>query len=210
MSRVPRPAACMAALALGACVVGSLAGQDVPQLCKAISKVTVGQWASYTVSGGQALRFAIVGSEQRGDTTLYWLEINDSRAGPRDGGILQVLVPGFGVEGVGVRGMVMKTGTQPAMRLPDQMLALVGQQMVQNNPALGIARRCASAQVVGWEKLTVPAGSLRALHVKDTEGEAWLSGDVPFGIVKGHAKDGSEMVLTGRGVGARSSITEKP
>jgi len=200
----------MAALALGACVVGSLAGQDVPQLCKAISKVTVGQWASYTVSGGQALRFGIVGSEQRGDTTLYWLEINDRGAGPRDGGILQVLVPGFGVEGVGVRGMVMKTGTQPAMKLPDQMLDLVGQQMVQNNPALGIVRRCASAQVVGWETVTVPAGSIRALHVKDTDGEAWLSGEVPFGIVKGHAKDGSEMVLTGRGVGATSSITEKP
>jgi len=34
--------------------------------------------------------------------------------------------------------------------------------------------------------------------------------DVLFGIVKVRPKDGGEMVLTGHGMDAKSSITEKP
>jgi len=83
--------------------------------------------------------------------------------------------------------------------------------MGQNNAAVDAARRCASAQVVGWESVTVPAGAIRALHLKNVDGgEAWVARDVPFGIVKARPKDGGEMVLTGRGRDAKSSITEKP
>ena len=97
------------------------------------------------------------------------------------------------------------------MKLPEQMLATVSQRMADNNPALLIAHRCATAQVVGWETVAVPAGSIKALHLKDSEGgEAWMSRDVPFGIVKAHSKDGENLVLTGRGMDAKSSITEKP
>jgi hypothetical protein len=59
--------------------------------------------------------------------------------------------------------------------------------------------------------VTVPAGSIKALHMKDSEGgEAWMSRDVPFGVVKAHLKEGEDLVLTGRGMDAKSSITEKP
>ena len=210
-----RPLPVLAALAALAAPAApaALSAQDPVDLCKSIGKVTVGQWASYAVAGTPGhsgkVRFAIVGSERRGDTTLYWFEINGS--GPRDEGIMQVLVPGFGLETSGIRGMVVKTGAQPAMKLPDQMLATVSQRMAANNPALLIARRCATAQVVGWETVAVPAGSIKALHLKDSEGgEAWMSRDIPFGIVKAHSKDGEDLVLTGRGMDAKSSITEKP
>ncbi len=204
-----RPLPVLAALVAPA----ALAAQNPADLCKSIGQVTVGQWSSYAVAGTPGhsgkVRFAIVGSERRGDTTLYWFEINGS--GPRDEGIMQVLVPGFGLETSGIRGMVVKTGAQPAMKLPDQMLATVSQRMADNNPALLIARRCATAQVVGWETVAVPAGSIKALHLKDSEGgEAWMSRDIPFGIVKAHSKDGEDLVLTGRGMDAKSSITEKP
>ena len=210
---MPRPLACLTAFALTALAASPLHAQEAAELCKAIGNVTLGQWASYTMSGGQAdgakIRLAIVGQERRGDSTLYWFEINGS--GPRDEGIMQVLVPGFGLETSGIRGMVVKTGAQPAMKLPDQMLATVSQRMAANNPALLIARRCATAQVVGWETVAVPAGSIKALHLKDSEGgEAWMSRDIPFGIVKAHSKDGEDLVLTGRGMDAKSSITEKP
>jgi len=64
--------------------------------------------------------------------------------------------------------------------------------------------------VVGWESVTVPAGTFRALHVKtDDGGEVWASRDVPFGLVRTHGKQG-DLALTGRGADAKSSITEKP
>jgi hypothetical protein len=66
--------------------------------------------------------------------------------------------------------------------------------------------------VVGWEQLTVPAGTFRALHVKDAaeQTDAWLLADLYFGLLKATLKDGSAMELMGRGQGAKSSITETP
>src|SRR2546426_10917 len=64
--------------------------------------------------------------------------------------------------------------------------------------------------VVGWESVTVPAGTFRALHVTTGDGgELWASRDVPFGVVKTHGKQG-DLALTGRGADAKSSIAEKP
>ena len=72
------------------------------------------------------------------------------------------------------------------------------------------ASRCSGAHVVGWESVTVPAGTFRALHVTtDDEGEVWASRDVPFGLVKLRGKQG-DLVLSARGTDAKSSITEKP
>jgi hypothetical protein len=60
----------------------------------------------------------------------------------------------------------------------------------------------------------VPAGTFDAWHVVLTEGDGqgdfWVSGDVPFGIVKGSRAGSGEMVLAGYGQDAKSSITETP
>src|SRR6266705_3429024 len=194
-----------AALALGALAaltLRPLAGQEAAEICKAVSKLAVGQWASYDANcprcGDAKLRLAVVGSEPRGDSTLYWLEINGNDMGPQgQGGIIQLLVAGFGTGSTGVRGVVMKTGDQPAMRLPD--------------PVVELSRRCLNARAVGWETVTVSAGAIRALHVKDADGgEAWLSRDIPFGFVTAVGTDGTEILLTGHGTEAKSSSTEKP
>jgi hypothetical protein len=210
---VPRPLARLPAIALSALVVVPLAGQDVSRLCRSLSTVTVGQWASYAPGAqdsGGTVRFAIVGSERRGDTTLYWFEINSTGAAGGEG-VIQLLVAGFGTEASGIRGMVMKVAGRPAVKMPDQMVAMSSERVRQSNPGLLVARRCAGAQVVGWETVTVPAGSLRALHVKHVDiGEAWLSAGVPFGIVKLLLPNGGEMALIERGMGAKSSITVAP
>src|SRR5439155_1107511 len=112
---------------------------------------------------------AIVGQERRGDSTLYWLEISGNGGPSGKGGILQLLVPGFGVDATAIRGMIVKTAGQPAMKMPDQLVSMMGQNMGQNNEAVDVARRSASAQVVGWESVSVPAGSGRALHPKDVD-----------------------------------------
>src|SRR5206468_9267293 len=102
------------------------------------------------------------------------------------------------------RGMIVKTQGQPAMRMPEQMAAMMGQQTGQNTPVLDIGRRCGHAKVVGWETVQTPGGETRALHLQDADGEAWLARDVPFGIVKASGKNG-ELMLTGKGTDAKSS-----
>ena len=191
--------------------VPGLAAQDLAQVCQALTKLTTGQWASYAISGGgedgATLRFAIVGTELHNDSTYYWFEaVHTSPADSTKNGIIQVLIPGWGTT-ASPRAMVMKLGQRPAMKMPEQALAMAPKA----NPGSEMSRRCGTSQSVGWESITVPAGTLRALHVKDVDGdEAWLTPDVPFGLVKGQRPDGGQMTLTGRGTDAKSSITETP
>jgi len=201
-------------LLLGVAASAPLGAQQLSTLCESTRKMSVGQWASYTVTGGKAngdqMRFAIVGTEKRGDSTLYWFEISHKGADAAQNGVMQMLVPNFDAQGGGIRGMIMKMGAQPAMRMPEQMISMMGQRSGQN-PALEITRRCLAAQVIGTETVSVPAGSMSTLHLKGSDGgEAWMSSDVPFGIVKVITKDNATMVLTGRGMDAKSSITETP
>jgi hypothetical protein len=206
-----RPARWIGALFVMVCTARVGAAQDLPQLCQTLGKLTVGQWASYTVTGGamdgSTMRFAIIGSEKRGDSTFYWFELTHASAkDPRGNGIVQALIPGWGVAG-NPRAFVMKMGNEPAMRMPEKLMAM-GHTA---NPGADMAHHCQTAQSLGWESVTVPAGTIRALHVKDTDGnEAWISGTVPFGLVLVKKPDSGQMSLTGDGMDAKSSITETP
>ncbi|HXQ28352.1 MAG TPA: hypothetical protein VN848_03705 [Gemmatimonadales bacterium] len=206
-----RPERWIAALILVAGAAPVAAAQDLTQLCQTVAQLTVGQWASYVATGGpmdgSTLRFAIVGSEQHNDSTFYWFELrHTSTNDPAHDGVIQALIPGWGVAG-SPRGLIMKMGTQPATRMPAQLMA-AGRTA---NPGSDMARHCATSSTIGWESVTVAAGSIRALHVKDTDGnEAWISSTVPFGLVLIKKPDGSQMALTGRGGDATSSITETP
>jgi hypothetical protein len=108
------------------------------------------------------------------------------------------------------RALIMKVGGLPAMEMP------VGQPGGPGGPGSTPLEDCASGTVVAWESVTVPAGSFRALHVRDARdsGDAWIVPDLPFGLVKaamGSAgSDSGDMVLTGHGAGATSQITETP
>jgi hypothetical protein len=157
------------------------------------------------------MRLAAVGSERPGDSTLYWLELTHASVqNPGDVGIVQVLVPSFGLDLSAIRGLIVKTGAQPPMRIPNEMVPLIIQELGHTNSVFEMAYRCTGAATVGWETVTVPAGAIRALHVKTGGGEAWLSPEVPFGFVKLAFTAGGQMVLTGRGSDAKSSIPESP
>ncbi len=191
-----------------------LVAQDLQAICREMGKVTVGQWASYSLTGSSegTARFAIVGTEQQDTATLYWYEMNMNISKGEGAGrgpmIMQLLVPGVDKAG-NVRAMVMKAGSEPAMRLPQQMVGMMAGRAGANNVVTANARRCSGGEVVGWESVTVPAGTIRALHVKGADGDAWLATGVPFGLVKA-VGTGREMVLTGRGADGKSSITETP
>ena len=210
------PAPLITALALGALVTPALSAQtatDLADVCKALGIAKVGQWASFegtSASGGGKLRLAVVGSERASDSTLYWFEVNFAGQEPGKSGVVQILAPNLASGSATPRSLIVKIGAQPAMRISGEMAGMMGQKPGQDNAAFDWASRCSGAHVVGWESVTVPAGTFRALHVTtDDAGEVWATRDVPFGLVKLHGKQG-DLALAARGTDAKSSITEKP
>lgn len=195
----------------------ALPGQDLQAICSEFGKLTVGQWASHRFTGTDTgtTRFAVVGTEKQGGITLYWYEMKmEGTTGELAGKgpmIMQMLVPGLGGgQASEARAMVMKAGDQPAMRMPEQMIGMMRDRAGANNVASESAKRCQGGRVIGWESVTVPAGTIRALHVTGDDGDAWVASGIPFGVVKAVGKEGRQMVLTGHGADAKSSITEKP
>jgi hypothetical protein len=193
-----------------------LIAQDKEKICTDFQNrpMRVGEWANYRWKGGRSdgstMRMALVGTEAVAGTPNYWYEIafDDTRHGKT---VIQALVPGFGFQGSSIHGLIMKSGTEPAMRMPEQMVRMMAGQLNQNFGA-EFARKCRQMDVVGWEQVTVPAGAFRALHIKDAaeQTDAWVVPDLYFGLARAQLKDGSAMEMTGKGTGAKSSITETP
>jgi hypothetical protein len=193
--------------------------QDKDKICRDVQHrpMTVGQWATYAWTGGRSdggtLRFAIVGTEAQEGTTYYWYEmtINDPKRGAKGKTIMQMLVPGLAYQAGGLRGMIMKSGDDPATRMPDQMIRMMGSRMATNITA-EITRSCLEMDVVGWEDVIVPAGTFHALHIRNPRErtEAWVRPELYFGMVKVVMKDGAVLALAAHGRGAKSSITETP
>ena len=214
-----RLAFALSVVATSAALCRPLSAQDRDAICRNIQNrpLKVGQWATYALTGGRndgtTMRLAVVGSEPHEGTTFYWYEVslNDPAKGPNGKSIFQVLVPGLGFQASNVRALIMKTGDEPAVRMPDAMVRMMGPR-VGNNVAGEIARVCQGMEVVGEDRVTVPAGTFRALHLRDARdsSEAWIKLDLDFAMVKVVMRDGSTMALTGNGGGARSSITEQP
>ena len=201
--------------------------QNLVDICRRASRPPVGAWARYRFEGGResgaTIRMAIVGTESHGDTAYLWVEVaahglpmRGSRGEGGAGGdtltmINKMLVAGIGPGIASPRAMVMKFGTLPAVAMPTEMPG--GNR---SSPGTDALRACADAKVVGWESVTVPAGTFRALHVRNAErgGESWVVPDLPFAMVKvtSGRENGAmnDMVLLAHGSGARSEITETP
>ncbi len=206
----------IAALALGAFAALPLPAQtptDLADVCKVLGDAKPGQWASFDGTGSSGvgkLRLAVVGSERSRDSTLYWFEVSFAGKDPGKSGVVQILTGSLASGLEAPRALIFKAGPQPAMKISGEMAGMIGKQGGQNTSAFDWAAKCSGAHVVGWESVTVPAGTFRALHMTmDEGGEVWASREVPFGLVKTHGKQG-DLALTGRGTDAKSSITETP
>lgn len=182
---------------------------------------TVGSWAEYKTSrGGQegSMRMAIVGREKRDGKDAVWFEMSNDT--PRGKMVMEALVPGFPYESESVLEMVVKRGDQPAMKVPAAMMAMgrSGQGAAGGRGGRGgrmnsnWAEQCKTMTVVGQESVTVPGGTFKATHLRSTSdsSDIWVSPDAPFGVVKSATAGGSSMELTGKGTGAKKSITETP
>ncbi len=191
--------------------------QNLPAICDRAIHPAVGAWSEYRQVGGRqngsTFRVAVVGKESRGGTAYLWIEaeMHGLVAGPGAGRpitvISKALVPDLD-RGMGhAQERIMKIGDQPAMELPEEQSHLA--------PSAGsdILSGCRSAKIVGWEQVTVPAGTFRALHVKDADGngDTWVDPDLPLAVVKGTSHGGqSSMELAAHGTGAHSRITGTP
>ncbi|HET7039361.1 MAG TPA: hypothetical protein VFH97_05700, partial [Gemmatimonadales bacterium] len=208
------------ALALLLPLATPLAGQSARELCRELGNITVGQWAEYRMSGREGpteVRFAIVGKEAAAGKDHYWYEL---KFGSTQGTmIVQALVPGYPYEQNDVQSLVVKMGDQPAMKVPQSMMGMMGQMQQQGGPgslARDAVRKCETADVVGREAVEVPAGRMQTTHLRSTDGgqtaDVWVNTGIPFGMVKmtwGGANSG-EMTLLRHGKDAKSSITETP
>ena len=168
---MPSPRFALAVLAVVLVCAAPALAQDKDKICRDVQHrpMTVGQWASYAWTGGRSdggtMRFAIVGTELQEGTKYYWYEmtISDRNRGAKGKTIMQMLVPGLAYQAGGLRGMIMKSGDDPATRMPDQMIRMMGSRMASNITA-EITRSCLEMEVVGWEDVTVPAGTFHALQ----------------------------------------------
>lgn len=190
-----------------------LAAQDAcASLAKLFTKApTVGEWAELQTQKKEGekptlMRMGVVGKERDGGKTLYRIQMTttDPRSGQRM--ILQMLTP-WGMEAVGgsqQKEVVIKMGDQPAMKMTPG-------KGTPGEDAVDLRKQCAKYKFVGEESVTVPAGKYRTDHYTGPDGEAWVALGVPaWHLVKMTNEDGSTMVLTAVGSGAKSEITETP
>jgi len=207
------------AAALLALLPAALPAQDLASICEQALHPRVGAWSEFKMVGGRndgaTMRMSVVGSERRGGTQYYWLEVamrgffrgqGEQGAGPRKM-ISKTLVQGIGSGAGEPAAVIIKVDDAPAMEMPQG----------RPGPGAGPAglEDCKGGKVIGWESVTVPAGRFRALHVRDASGhgESWVVPDLPFALVKEASTGGdqpSQTLLTAHGMGARSQITERP
>lgn len=175
----------------------------------------VGGWAEYQISkegeSETGLRFAIVGTEERDGREMQWFEMTITPQDEDDDPvIMKLLIPDYPFEPSGLEEIIMKAGDNPAMNMGGPMMSTI-LNTIGDNPGLSVVEECSKMQEVGEESITVAAGTLSTRHYQNTESgaEAWLSNEVPFGMVR--TTDGeytSELVAHGEG--ATTAITETP
>jgi hypothetical protein len=171
----------------------------------------VGTWAEYSEQFKDkepgTMRYAVVGSEERGGKPMKWLELRMTSAKP-DTMVYQMLTPGNPAEFDQVEEVIMKPGNRPAMKMNTAMTGMMRGQMKKNS---ALSNLCEGVEPAGEETIEVPAGSFKTIRMHNSKynSDAWVSPKVPFYMVKMKGED-YEMALVKTGDGAESSIKETP
>lgn len=205
----------LAALGLIAALPAAAAAQDMAAICADLEQASVGDWAEYemdTPQGAGTMRFALI-AEGAGATPGPWFELSGSVGGQNQ--VLQFRVDDWPFEPQDIQAAVVKMGGQPAMSLPEAVLAQMRSQA--SLPMGDLSESCRRSELLGDESVAVPAGTFDSHKIRpamdeanqDPDATVWMSRDVPFGIVKTEGADGS-MRLAASGDDATSSISEAP
>lgn len=165
-------------------------------------KPVVGGWSEYQMTPKgeppSKMKIAVVGKE--GDA--YWYEtVMEAKKEGRV--ITKILVSGDPSDQKNIKRMIFKSGNEPAMEMPVQMMEQPSTQKGQPGKVID----------KGTETVKVPAGTFKTQHMQYHNGEvadSWIYKDIsPYGMIKSVSKD-FEMVLIGYGTGAKTLITETP
>jgi hypothetical protein len=176
-------------------------GRGIPGM-KGMLTFTVGAGAEYEMtskdSKKQRLEIAITGTEQVEGKTAYWMEYSmlDEKPQPVN---VKMLVAANSDQSVTSR-MVMRMGNE-VVEMNMDLPMMKG----QNSSPTDVRQ---SAERVGSESITVPAGTFVCEHwrAKDGSGDYWISDKVrPMGLVKSVSKDGS-MILARVFTGATTKL----
>lgn len=164
----------------------------------------VGEGAAYEVTTAKdnkktQMEMAITGKEEVEGRPAYWMEYTVSGM-PQGGGTSKMLVSLNGEQTATMR-MVTRMGNE-VVEMDMNMLMMQGRQKAEPTDVRKSAER------IGTETITVPAGTYTCEHwrAKDGSGDYWISDKVrPMGLVKMTGKD-SSMILLRQITGATTKL----
>ena len=174
----------LAAVALALPLGAQMGMGQVPSL-GGIWRPVVGSGSSYEITregNKTSMEFAVVGKEDMGGKTGYWVE--SSISDPKAGGeiVFKVLETVDGNVITYTKSVIQMPGQGP-MEMDSNMMNMGGRRPSQS-AATDFRNK---AELVGTESITVPAGTFSCEHyrMKDGSGEAWISDKVsPWSLVK--------------------------
>lgn len=184
-SRALGPALALAILLAAARLAGAQSGMNSPPV-PGLFQPVVGAGTVYEMTSARAPRssmtYAIVGKEAHEGEEAWWIELRFDSGEAGETVMKQLaIIPeaGFPV----AKRMIIQSGDAPPMEMPPEMVATIGRQARSQAEGKGLGEK------VGTETVTVPAGSFRCEHYRQStaEGKAdiWVSRDVrPNGMVK--------------------------
>jgi hypothetical protein len=179
-----------------------------PSMPHGVFNPVVGSGAIYETTNADGKKsnteFAIVGKESVNGKDGFWMEYSMNAMGNGEMVVKTLVVPG---DSTAVSRMIMQMPGRPPMEMTGQM----GGHM--NGGAQSAATDIrSSAEDVGSESITVPAGTFTCEHyrMKDGSGDTWVSNKVaPLSVVKHQGKD-SNMVLVKTISDAKDKIVGTP
>jgi hypothetical protein len=181
-------------------------GMRAPATPQGLFNPIVGQGAQYEMQDSKGekhtMEFGVVGKESVDGKDGYWMEVSfeSGQMGPM---VMKTLASNDSSKLVTQR-VIMQMGSRPPMEMTQVMRGM------NNQPQPADIR--SSAEDVGSESITVPAGTFTCEHyrMKDGSGDTWVSSQItPFGVVKHTGKD-SSMILTKVITDAKDKITGTP
>lgn len=211
MKRIVRIAVMVACLLALAGVAGAQFMRQGPPTMHGVWRPTVGAGAVYDMKTDKgkntSMEFAVVGKATIDGKDGYWLEVTMNS--PEMGG--QMVMKMFTVSD-GSTNHTVRMIMQPPGQQPMDMTQMINARGGSSAAAGQAADVRASAEDLGSETITVPAGTFACEHyrAKDGSGEVWISDKVsPWGLVKYQGKD-SSMVLAKQISDAKDKITGTP
>jgi hypothetical protein len=177
-----------------------------PQLGGVWSPV-VGSGAAYDVQSkngdSTSMEITIVDKVANAGGDAFWMEMAMNGPKMRGGMVMKFLTQLDGANTHTTR-MIMQMGSGQPMEMPSQMVQ--ARHKDQPTDIRG------SAEDLGSETITVPAGTFKCEHYrsKDGSGDTWVASNVsPWGMVK-HTGTDSTIVLTKVITDAKDKITGTP